>query len=179
MSVTSFHRHFRRVTSLTPIQYQRQLRLQAARSRLMSGARNIAEVGFAVGYDSPSQFSREYRRLFGRPPGADGANLRSKESDDTRLSAAYLSSTRALGDRRLSLQQAADAPVSTGSRVRSDPIPASLLRESEFPDRVERFPDRAIQIPCLILGSDPAPDGQLSVPPTIIRRIFSANASRV
>jgi AraC-like DNA-binding protein len=78
MSVTSFHRHFRRVTSLTPIQYQRQLRLQAARSRLMSGARNIAEVGFAVGYDSPSQFSREYRRQFGRPPGADGVSLRSK-----------------------------------------------------------------------------------------------------
>jgi transcriptional regulator GlxA family with amidase domain len=80
MSVTSFHRHFRGVTSMTPIQYQKQIRLQAARYRLMSAAQDVAEVGFAVGYDSPSQFSREYRRLFGQPPGKDGQSLRrSKE----------------------------------------------------------------------------------------------------
>ncbi|MDB5530519.1 MAG: DNA-binding protein AraC-type [Devosia sp.] len=76
MSVTSFHRHFRGVTSMTPIQYQKQIRLQAARSRLMSTAADVAEVGFSVGYDSPSQFSREYRRLFGQPPGKDGKSLR-------------------------------------------------------------------------------------------------------
>jgi transcriptional regulator GlxA family with amidase domain len=80
MSVTSFHQHFRGVTSMTPIQYQKQIRLQAARSRLMSAAQDISEVGFAAGYASPSQFSREYRRLFGRPPGKDGQSLRrSKE----------------------------------------------------------------------------------------------------
>lgn len=76
MSVTSFHRHFRGVTSMTPIQYQKQIRLQAARSRLLSAVEDVAAVGFAVGYDSPSQFSREYRRLFGRPPGQDGGRLR-------------------------------------------------------------------------------------------------------
>ncbi len=76
MSVTSFHRHFRGVTSMTPIQYQKQIRLQTARSRLMTVAEDVAEVGFAVGYDSPSQFSREYRRLFGHSPGKDGRDLR-------------------------------------------------------------------------------------------------------
>ncbi|WP_375451448.1 AraC family transcriptional regulator N-terminal domain-containing protein [uncultured Devosia sp.] len=76
MSVTSLHRHFRIVTSLTPIQYQKQLRLQAARARLMAAREDVAEVGLAVGYDSPSQFSREYRRMYGKPPGEDGAALR-------------------------------------------------------------------------------------------------------
>lgn len=76
MSTTSFHRHFRRITSMTPIQYQKQIRLQTARSRFMSTASDVANVAFAVGYDSPSQFSREYRRLFGQAPGKDGRNLR-------------------------------------------------------------------------------------------------------
>jgi AraC-like DNA-binding protein len=80
MSVTSFHRHFRGVTSMTPIQYQKQLRLQSARSRLMAEAVDVAEVGFAVGYDSPSQFSREYRRQFGQSPGRDGRVLRDSRS---------------------------------------------------------------------------------------------------
>lgn len=80
MSVTSLHRHFRMVTSLTPIQYQKQLRLQAARARLMATREDVAEVGFAVGYDSPSQFSREYRRMFGKPPGQDGEDLRANLS---------------------------------------------------------------------------------------------------
>jgi AraC-like DNA-binding protein len=78
MSVTSLHRHFRLITSLTPIQYQKQLRLQAARARLMAMREDVAEVGFAVGYDSPSHFSRDYRRMFGKPPGQDGANLRAR-----------------------------------------------------------------------------------------------------
>ena len=80
MSVTSLHRHFRIITSLTPIQYQKQLRLQSARTRLMATREDVSEIGFAVGYDSPSQFSREYRRMFGRPPGEDGANLRANPS---------------------------------------------------------------------------------------------------
>jgi AraC-like DNA-binding protein len=80
MSVTSLHRHFRLVTSLTPIQYQKQLRLQAARARLMATREDVCEVGFAVGYDSPSQFSREYRRMFGKPPGQDGEDLRGNQS---------------------------------------------------------------------------------------------------
>lgn len=76
MSATSLHRHFRSITSMTPIQYQKQLRLQAARTRLMTTSESVGEIGFAVGYDSPSQFSREYRRMFGKPPGEDGAGLK-------------------------------------------------------------------------------------------------------
>jgi AraC-like DNA-binding protein len=75
MSATSFFRHFRAITSLTPIQYQKQVRLHEARAKLLANPRNVAAVGYAVGYDSPSQFSREYRRLFGTPPGRDAARL--------------------------------------------------------------------------------------------------------
>jgi AraC-like DNA-binding protein len=76
MSVSSFHRHFRAVTSMTPIQYQKQIRLREARSRLLAQPGDITGVGFAVGYDSPSQFSREYRRMFGAPPSRDALALR-------------------------------------------------------------------------------------------------------
>jgi AraC-like DNA-binding protein len=76
MSVSSFHRHFRAVTAMTPIQFQKQVRLQEARTRLLADADDVAAVGFAVGYDSASQFSREYSRMFGAPPGRDVARLR-------------------------------------------------------------------------------------------------------
>lgn len=76
MSVSSFHRHFRAVTAMTPIQYQKQIRLQEARTRLLAESDDVAAVGFAVGYDSASHFSREYSRLFGAPPGRDAARLR-------------------------------------------------------------------------------------------------------
>jgi AraC-like DNA-binding protein len=68
MSPSSFHRHFRAVTSMTPLQYQKQLRLNEAHVRLLSGNREVAAVGFSVGYSSASQFSREYRRMFGAAP---------------------------------------------------------------------------------------------------------------
>jgi transcriptional regulator GlxA family with amidase domain len=68
MSVTSFHRRFREVTSMTPIQFQKHIRLQEARMRLLSSKDDVTTVGVSVGYESPSQFSREYRRLFGAPP---------------------------------------------------------------------------------------------------------------
>jgi AraC-like DNA-binding protein len=76
MSVSSFHRHFRTVTSMTPIQFQKQIRLREARARLLAQPGDITGVGFAVGYDSPSQFSREYRRMFGVPPSRDARALR-------------------------------------------------------------------------------------------------------
>ena len=76
MSESSFHRHFRAVTAMTPIQYQKQIRLQEARARLMADADDVAAVGYAVGYDSASQFSREYSRLYGAPPGRDVARLK-------------------------------------------------------------------------------------------------------
>jgi AraC-like DNA-binding protein len=75
MSITSLHRHFRAVTALSPLQFQKQIRLQEARTRLIADSHDIAAVGRAVGYDSPTQFSREYRRLFGEPPGRDAARL--------------------------------------------------------------------------------------------------------
>lgn len=76
MSVSSFHEHFRRATAMTPLQYQKQLRLQEARSLMLADRLDAAEAGFRVGYDSPSQFSREYRRLFGAPPRRDLSRLR-------------------------------------------------------------------------------------------------------
>lgn len=62
----------------TPIGYQQHLRLHEARALLMAGTVEVAGVAHAVGYDNPSQFSREYRRMFGEPPGRDGARLRSR-----------------------------------------------------------------------------------------------------
>jgi AraC-like DNA-binding protein len=76
MSESSFHRHFRSATSMTPIQFQKQIRLQAARALLISSPGEVAEIGYRVGYESPSQFSREYRRTFGTPPGRDAVRLR-------------------------------------------------------------------------------------------------------
>lgn len=75
MSASAFHRHFRAVTAMSPLQYQKRIRLQEARSRLLARPGDAAGVGFSVGYDSPSQFSREYRRLFGAPPARDVARL--------------------------------------------------------------------------------------------------------
>jgi AraC-like DNA-binding protein len=75
MSVTSFHRHFRAVTTMSPLQFQKQVRLQQARTRLIANPHDVAAVGHDVGYDSPSQFSREYRRMFGVPPGRDAVRL--------------------------------------------------------------------------------------------------------
>jgi AraC-like DNA-binding protein len=77
MSPSGFHRHFRAVTAMSPLQFQKRIRLQAARSHVVSRPGDIAGVGHLVGYDSPSQFSREYRRLFGVPPGQDAQRLRS------------------------------------------------------------------------------------------------------
>ena len=76
MSPATFHRHFKAVTAMTPVQYQKQLRLQEARRLLLSDNADVARIGYAIGYESPSQFSREYRRLFGSPPGRDGQQIR-------------------------------------------------------------------------------------------------------
>ena len=71
MSPSSLHAHFKAVTQMTPLEYQKQLRLQEARRLMLSGGVNAGSAGFAVGYNSPSQFSREYSRLFGAPPNRD------------------------------------------------------------------------------------------------------------
>lgn len=76
MSESAFHRHFRAVTTMSPLQFQKRIRLQQARSLLVARPGDVAGVGHAVGYDSPTQFNREYRRLFGTPPGRDAVQLR-------------------------------------------------------------------------------------------------------
>jgi AraC-like DNA-binding protein len=76
MSVSSFHRHFKAVTGLSPLAFHKQMRLREARRRLLAEPGAVASVAFAVGYESASQFSREYARHFGLPPARDAARLR-------------------------------------------------------------------------------------------------------
>ena len=76
MSASSLHHHFRALTSMSPLQYQKQLRLQEARRLLIAEGLEVARAGHAVGYESPSQFSREYSRLYGSPPSRDAARRR-------------------------------------------------------------------------------------------------------
>lgn len=75
MSVPTFHRHFKAATAMSPLQYQKTLRLQAAR-RLMIADHDAAHAAYSVGYESASQFSREYARMFGAPPARDAERLR-------------------------------------------------------------------------------------------------------
>lgn len=76
MSPSSLHKHFKKVTAISPLQYQKAIRLQNARRLLLSEGLEAADAGFRVGYESPSQFSREYVRMFGRPPMNDVKHLR-------------------------------------------------------------------------------------------------------
>lgn len=80
MSTSTFHHHFRSMTALSPLQYQKQLRLQEARRLMLAEHLDAATAAFEVGYESPSQFSREYNRLFGAPPLRDITNLRQTTS---------------------------------------------------------------------------------------------------
>lgn len=82
MSAASLHRHFKAATTLTPIQFQKQVRLQAARRLLLSETNEAAAAGFAVGYESASQFNRDYRRLFGQPPRRDVSAIRKDVTAD-------------------------------------------------------------------------------------------------
>jgi AraC-like DNA-binding protein len=76
MSVAAFYRHFKAVTSMAPIQYQKRLRLLKARRLLLFETNDVGSIAHVVGYESASQFSREYARLFGMPPGRDAARFR-------------------------------------------------------------------------------------------------------
>jgi len=76
MSPSSLHEHFRAVTAMTPLQFQKQLRLQDARSLMLAQDMDVTTAALRVGYESPTQFSREYRRHFGEPPARDIARLR-------------------------------------------------------------------------------------------------------
>jgi len=76
MSVSTFHHHFRAVTSLSPLQFQKQLRLIEARRLLLADGYSASRAAFAVGYESSSQFSREYGRMFGQPPSRDAGTAK-------------------------------------------------------------------------------------------------------
>ncbi|MEG7358971.1 AraC family transcriptional regulator [Pseudomonas citronellolis] len=81
LSPSTLHHRFKEVTALSPLQYQKQLRLQEARRLMLSEGLEVAVAGHRVGYESPSQFSREYSRLFGAPPLRDLASLRNALGD--------------------------------------------------------------------------------------------------
>lgn len=76
MSVSSFHQHFKQVTAMSPLEFQKQLRLQEARRLMLGEGLDASGAGYRVGYNDASQFSREYKRLFGEPPMRDVERLR-------------------------------------------------------------------------------------------------------
>ena len=78
MGVSTFHHHFRNMTAMSPLQYVKQLRLQEARNLMLTEYLDAASAAFQVGYESPSQFSREYGRFYGCSPAKDVSELRSK-----------------------------------------------------------------------------------------------------
>lgn len=81
MSTPTFHQHFRQLTAMSPLQYQKWLRLNEARRLMLSEGLDVSRAAFAVGYESPSQFSREYGRLFGAAPRRDIALLRGQTTE--------------------------------------------------------------------------------------------------
>ncbi|MGZ7441431.1 AraC family transcriptional regulator N-terminal domain-containing protein [Paenibacillus sp. TH7-28] len=86
MSTSAFHKHFKRVTAMSPLQYQKTVRLQEARRLMLTEAMQASDAAFHVGYESPSQFSREYARMYGRPPMMDVQELRGSLTDSNVLS---------------------------------------------------------------------------------------------
>ncbi|MER5278603.1 AraC family transcriptional regulator [Streptomyces sp. NPDC002809] len=82
MSPAGLHRHFKATTGTSPLKYQKRLRLQVARQRLIAGGDTVSQIAQAVGYLSATQFNREYRSAYGLPPGQDAARLRARLSDN-------------------------------------------------------------------------------------------------
>jgi AraC-like DNA-binding protein len=76
MSVSSFHHHFKAVTAMSPLQFQKQMRLQEARRLMLGEGLDATSAGYRVGYNNASYFNREYKRLFGLPPLRDVERLR-------------------------------------------------------------------------------------------------------
>ena len=85
MSASSFHDHFKSVTGTTPLQYQKDLRLIEARTMLADGSQSVSGVAFAVGYESPTHFTRDYSRKFGLPPSRDAAGVGGSRDAGSRL----------------------------------------------------------------------------------------------
>ena len=87
MSVSSFYHHFRALTTMSPLQFQKQLRLQEARRLMVGAGLDAASAGYRVGYDDAAYFNREYKKLFGAPPVRDVARLRAASRTSTRHAA--------------------------------------------------------------------------------------------
>jgi len=85
MGVSTLHHHFRMLTAMSPLQYQKQLRLQSARSLMLNNGLDAASAAFEVGYESATQFSREYSRFFGQPPMRDVRSLLSPSAPKPEL----------------------------------------------------------------------------------------------
>lgn len=75
MAPSSFYRNFKKVTQVSPLQYQKQLRLNEAQRLMLSGEHSAESASYLVGYESPTQFSREYKKMFGNPPKTDVKSL--------------------------------------------------------------------------------------------------------
>ena len=75
MAPSSFYRNFKKVTRISPLQYQKQLKLYEAQRLMLSGNYDAASASYEVGYESPTQFSREYKKMFGNPPKTNVKNL--------------------------------------------------------------------------------------------------------
>lgn len=75
MSVSAFHRHFKAVTNLSPLQYQKRVRLLQARTLMVANAKSVMAAAFEVGYESATQFSRDYAKVFGLPPSQDASRI--------------------------------------------------------------------------------------------------------
>ncbi|HJS42472.1 MAG TPA: AraC family transcriptional regulator [Gemmatimonadales bacterium] len=84
MSISGLHHDFKAVTAMSPLQFQKQLRLQEARRLLLGGEVDVARAGYRVGYEDPPHFNREYKKLFGQPPGRDIERLRSVAASNLR-----------------------------------------------------------------------------------------------
>jgi len=82
MSPSGFHHHFKAVTEMSPLQYQKQIRLQEARQLMLGENLDASSAGYRVGYEDPSHFSRDYKRLFGDAPARDAERLRSLVAAD-------------------------------------------------------------------------------------------------
>jgi AraC-like DNA-binding protein len=80
MSVSAFHRHFKSITTLSPLQYQKRVRLLQARTLMMTNPGSVSSAAFKVGYESVSQFTRDYTRVFGLPPARDTARIQAEVS---------------------------------------------------------------------------------------------------
>ncbi len=81
MAATTFHRHFKEITRFSPLQYQKRLRLYEAQQFLLRGEGDVNSAAFSVGYQSPQQFSRDYKKLFGMPPGHNAKEVRKSLSE--------------------------------------------------------------------------------------------------